>query len=519
MKSEQNAGTIRTIRNRRGEVVGYQALLPRALSIPPRGCCNRDYRQPVGEVLPTFDETRTLLDGAIRGRLKNKPTTLLSVAHYVAEEIQARQQAARRRYETEARARRATASWRSLDRNWLKPRGWYDAPAVSVDLQLDLAPFFRELVERADGPRGKPLSAHFVHSAAAFLRAVFNRAGLEPNPMERIDLPDREPPRVPHLDLAQQRRFFQTSRGADSKGIATPTRRLRDEDLVMVGCGMGAGLRVGELLSIEVTDVHVDRDPHLVVRYGGPDHAPPKGKRIRRVELVEPGLGFWRLWMERFYRGGALVFEGPRGGYQKHWPELFPGWARAAGAAELTSHIMRHTYAVAMLSGSWGYEPKGLDFVQQQLGHADRKTTERYYGAFEVGTWAREARAMRGDVTALRRPITAAELLGLGPEAGASSGATVGAIRRISRAISFTGVDDGNRAHERFVAENLLGHEAEPGATHRSTLGRVERALEALAAADPTAVAQAIDALGEARQVLIGLLAAEQSAREARDRG
>ena len=100
--------------------------------------------------------------------------------------------------------------------------------------------------------------------------------------------------------------------------------------------------------------------------------------------------------MKEHYTGGVRVFEGARGGYLKNWPNRFPGWASVAEVDRLSSHIMRHSYAVALLSGTWGYEPASMEFVSKQLGHADVQTTERYYAAFEAGTWQREARRLTG---------------------------------------------------------------------------------------------------------------------------
>ena len=62
----------------------------------------------------------------------------------------------------------------------------------------------------------------------------------------------------------------------------------------------------------------------------------------------------------------------------------------------LSSHGMRHTYAVAMLSGTWGYEPKSLEFVSDQLGHAELQTTQRYYAAYESETWGNRNRSTYG---------------------------------------------------------------------------------------------------------------------------
>ncbi len=94
--------------------------------------------------------------------------------------------------------------------------------------------------------------------------------------------------------------------------------------------------------------------------------------------------------------------------------EKFPAWAEIARVDRLSSHIMRHSFAAAVLSGTWGYEPKSFEFVGRQLGHADTQTTERYYGAFAPGVWLNEVRRMTGRREYSRRqPVTARGLLGL----------------------------------------------------------------------------------------------------------
>ena len=131
--------------------------------------------------------------------------------------------------------------------------------------------------------------------------------------------------------------------------------------------------------------------------------------------------------MRGFYRpeNGPQIFAGPKGGYRKAWPEKFaeepkdgtPSWREVVGGKLITSHVMmRHSYAVAMLSGTWGYDPQSLLFLQNQMGHADSATTERYYGKHEDGTWQRQVRHFTGRQA---RPgksegLTAVELLGLG---------------------------------------------------------------------------------------------------------
>jgi integrase len=400
-RGEYGRGTVKPIK-KDGVVIAYQAFLPREFSTPPEGCKNpKHYQELLGPRFKTEAEARRLLDAAIL-ELRDKRTLRhgLPFAHFVDAELKARYHAAKLKYETVSRAYKHTATWRSIDKCWLQDAPFYDWPPSNVSIP-DLQAWFDYLRDEAEGHKGDPLSSHFIRNVAAFCRAVFNRAKIKPNPADSLELPKKSEPRVPYLELTAQRRLF----GCEDIPLA---------DRVMIGCGMGSGLRIGELLAMEVTEVALDdHDPHLMVKYGGPDRSPTKGRRERRVELFEPGLGFWRRWMaDHRNKDSELVFAGPRGGFQKHWPEQFGSWAEKAGVRRMSSHIMRHSYAVAMLSGTWGYEPKGLDFVSVQLGHADRVTTERFYKQFEGGTWRKEVRHMTGRAGGPRTIWTADALLG-----------------------------------------------------------------------------------------------------------
>jgi integrase len=374
------------------------------VSRPPKGCRNPDrYQEPLGELQASRDDAQRLLDAAIV-ELRSNPARqhALAFAFFADAEYRARLQDARRKYPTAARANEAVSTQKSLIKKWFSEAPFYETPPSDIDAEQDLRPWFARLRDEArSNVTGEPLSNQYVRTVAQFARSVFERAGVSPNPMDAIELPSKSPPQIPFLPIADQRRLLRL----DAIPLA---------ERVMIGCGLGTGVRVGELLSIEKSDVFLDgSNPHIFVRYGGPDRAPTKSGRTRRVELFEPGLGFWRFWMRDHYTGGDLVFAGPRGGHQKHWPEKFPEWGELIGR-ELSSHVMRHSYAVSLLSGSWGYEPQGLEFVQVQLGHSERSTTERYYGAYEDGTWQQRVRDMTGrSLPEARKPVTAEELLGL----------------------------------------------------------------------------------------------------------
>jgi integrase len=471
-QSQHGRGTVRTVRNDAGEVIGYQALLPRDLSQPPlHKKVSENYRERLGPLQPTEDLARSLLDAAIV-ELRDKRTLRhgLPVSAHAAAEIQSRYQDARRRYKDDARASRSVSTWRSIDRHWVSKAVWYEFPPNAVQ-RADVQHFVNWLRDQ-DGASGDPLSGHFIGNVVQYLRAVFERAGVDPNPADGLTMPEKGEPDVRFLPIEEQFTLFRSS--------------LPLKDRLMIGCGMGAGLRVGELLSFEAADVHLDGDqPHLLVRYGGAKHAPTKGGVVRRVELFEPGLGFWRYWMAEHWAGTVMVFPGPKGGYQKAWPEQFPGW-REITPTRLTSHIMRHTYAVSMLSGTWGYAPRSLEFVKEQLGHADIQTTQRYYAAFEAGTWGREVAIMTGRASpdATRDVVTAAVMLGL---ACASNGAGSSGGGGVSRAILSSRVDPRHSPKSQETPRKRRAREPNGASPHQSIPGLAARFLELAAARDDAA--------------------------------
>lgn len=453
-----------SIKRERGRFV---ALLPRHLSKPPPGCRRPDdYRERLGS-FDTWDEAARVLAAAVHqvrsGTVTSIGATVSDAADRAIERIHSD---ALRRYGNGPRANRRVSTERSIVRHWLRREPWWNLPASVVET-AEIQATLDGILRSGRTHKGDPVSASYVRKIAQLLRAAFSEANIKPNPADSLELPGKKRPAVPWWPLAVQLHFF------SSKGLTA-------EDRVMVGCGMGAGLRVGELLSLEVEDLHLDAaDPHLVVRFGGPGHAPPKGGRVRRVELFEPGLGFFRLWMDRYYRGGQLVFGGPKGGYRKSWPEQFPEWSRQLEIRHSTSHIMRHTYAVAMLSGTWGYEPQSLDFVSRQLGHADRATTERYYGDYEHETWRRQVRRMTGreDRPTAESAISASYLLGRtvgrgGPETPMTGG---------------EGVQFPSSTPRLTNSENHTGTGADTWGAHPSTVQLARRYLRAVADGDPAA--------------------------------
>lgn len=232
------------------------------------------------------------------------------------------------------------------------------------------------------------------------------------------------------------------------------------------------GLRLGELRALEWSDVHPDR---IVVRFGAPGK-PPKNGKIRHVPLLPQA----RATLDRMPRLGRLVFQG-RDGDLARWRLVGRAdWAQWLVDAEITRrvrwHDLRHTCATLLLSGAWGHA-WSTEAVRELLGHSSVKVTERYARALGSLS-ATAAGAMRAAESQARNKP------GTPQECAAQVLRTIGAPPAGIGPATF-GL--GNPLKPR----SIVGLPQDPGSGRAYAV----RALEAVAAGDPTALRQCVDAL------------------------
>lgn len=177
------------------------------------------------------------------------------------------------------------------------------------------------------------------------------------------------------------------------------------------------GVRQGEQRALELPDIHLSGDPHVIVRWGGPNHEPTKNGRIRRVELSDDAVlvvESWLEWRAWVIQCGRVAADDPR---------LFPWstrWTRrtwkgdptgglgivlaAAGIPHrpfLNWHSLRHTCAASLVSAFWG-EPWPLIEVRDHLGHTSIDVTQRY-AHLAPGQRRRRMRGLRLSQAARKR--------------------------------------------------------------------------------------------------------------------
>ncbi|HEY3828248.1 MAG TPA: site-specific integrase [Solirubrobacteraceae bacterium] len=192
--------------------------------------------------------------------------------------------------------------------------------------------------------------------------------------------------------------------------------RLREIPLYLDSCSevyrplaellIGSGLRISEALALCVGDVELEQTGGSIVVYRSRKRGEAVGStKSNRFRSVEIGPGLSRVLRDQLARRAELasgdgakahVFAMPvrvlkrdRGrwagdgdGRPLDRTTVSRDWHKQAlqdaAMRDMPLHALRHTAAAAWLAAG-----NSLMYVQRQLGHADIRTTERYYGHLE----------------------------------------------------------------------------------------------------------------------------------------
>jgi site-specific recombinase XerD len=216
--------------------------------------------------------------------------------------------------------------------------------------------------------RAKGLAATTIGRRVAAIRAFFRHQLLlgarSDNPAADLDLPRRRRKLPRTLSPGEAERLVEAASG-------TSPRRLRDRALVELL--YGAGLRVGEAVSLDRASVDLERRLVHCVGKGGKERVVPVGRRA--AEALRRYLARGRPFLDARHR--PELFLNARGGALTRAGVflILRGLAAEAGLEpeRIHPHLLRHSFATHLLEGG-----ADLRSVQEMLGHADLSTTELY---------------------------------------------------------------------------------------------------------------------------------------------
>lgn len=183
----------------------------------------------------------------------------------------------------------------------------------------------------------------------------------------------------PTLDIASARRGTRLPKTLSRQQVAdlldVPLRPTPEDqrNRVMLELLYATGLRVSELVGLELTQVNMEVGYLRVTGKGSKQRIVPMGEPAQRllieyVEAVRPQL--------LKHRHSRVLFVSRRGTSltrQAFWKSLRACAQRAGLSQPVSPHMLRHSFATHLLGGG-----ADLRSVQTMLGHADIATTQIY---------------------------------------------------------------------------------------------------------------------------------------------
>jgi integrase/recombinase XerD len=247
---------------------------------------------------------------------------------------------------------------------YLEGRGVEDPAGAAED---DIAGFVADLSssEYGDGRRYRPSSvARALAAVRSFHRFLVLEGDAQTDPAEGVARP-KVPRNLPKPLTVDEVAALVAAPGQDG------TVPLRDRALLETL--YGAGLRISELVALDVDDVDLDEGSVRAVGKGSKERIVPLGRyAVRALEAylrrARPDLAGPRsrgaLFLNR--RGGRLTRQG--------CTNIIKAMARRAGIRKrVTPHMLRHSFATHLLEGG-----ADVRVVQELLGHASLATTQIY---------------------------------------------------------------------------------------------------------------------------------------------
>lgn len=248
---------------------------------------------------------------------------------------------------------------------WLGERGVSDA----LDVDGTAAAEFVGYVSGLRGEDGRPYAASSSARALSAVRAFHRFLAAEDrtgeDPTAGVVRP-KVPRGLPHpLDVDEVKRLLETPAGAEPPAL---------RDRAMLELLYGAGLRISELVALDVDDVELDEEPYVrVLGKGGKERTVPLGRYA--CSAVDTYLRTGRPALASKRSRAALLLN-QRGGRltRQGCAQILKTYARRAGIqSRVTPHTLRHSFATHLLEGG-----ADVRVVQELLGHSSVATTQIY---------------------------------------------------------------------------------------------------------------------------------------------
>jgi integrase/recombinase XerD len=214
--------------------------------------------------------------------------------------------------------------------------------------------------------KGRAVSTISRNLAAikSFYQYLVRERYLDKDPAANLESPKLEKKLPKILSIAEVEELLKQPNGSMPAGM---------RDKAMLELLYATGIRVSELISLNISDVNLDMGYIKCYGKGAKERIVPLGSIA--VKCVQEYIHKGRTKLVRTYEEPALFVNhhGNRLTRQGFW-KIIKKYAQEANIKEdITPHTLRHSFAAHLLENG-----ADLRSVQEMLGHADISTTQIY---------------------------------------------------------------------------------------------------------------------------------------------
>jgi integrase/recombinase XerD len=207
-------------------------------------------------------------------------------------------------------------------------------------------------------------TARFLSSVRGFFRYQLREGVLKADPTLDIESPRLGRPLPRSLSEEEVDALL---------AAPDPEDTLENRDRTMLELLYGCGLRVSELVGLQLSQVSLNQGVVRIIGKGGKERLVPMGEEA--LSVLQEYLGDARMVLLKNVPS-EVVFPSRRGKQmtrQAFWYRIKIYGQRAGIGGKLSPHTLRHAFATHLLNHG-----ADLRVVQLLLGHSDLTTTQIY---------------------------------------------------------------------------------------------------------------------------------------------
>lgn len=231
--------------------------------------------------------------------------------------------------------------------------------------RVERATILRHLEQlRMQGKTSRTVARH-ISSIRSFHQFLLREKRAETDPTVHLEMPTIEQKLPKVLSVEEIEAILLAPNRSKPQGM---------RDVAMLELLYGSGMRISELIALDLADIHLTMGFVRVFGKGGKERIVPLGKSA--LAALSAYLDGARGQLQGKYPKTEAFFINQRGKRltrQGCWKLMKEHALKAGIKHELTPHTLRHSFATHLVENG-----ADLRAVQEMLGHADISTTQIY---------------------------------------------------------------------------------------------------------------------------------------------